>query len=295
MIVLTHIGQGLPEYLKICFKQIRYYNADIEIYFITNEINVKNYQHYWDENNIFSISSESFHNERIDRFSKVLNNEWSTFWTNSATRIFYLEEFLKKNDKSIIHFENDVLIYCNLKNILSKSEKIFNRLGLTQGGFDRFMTGMFFIKNYDSLKSMTDYWMSILESGKIQELVKKYKIDMVNEMSLFLIYNMEKGFDFLDTFPTIPNSKYYETFNSIFDPATYGQYVGGLPKVAGGLPSGYIDKNHYIGDFMLKNMGGWEIFFKNREPYLIFNDVEYKINNLHIHSKNLHLYESYTR
>lgn len=298
MIVLTHIGQGLPEYVNICLKQIRYFNNNIEIYFITNNDNIVNNKNYWNENKVITVSSESLHNERIDKFSRLLNNGWSTFWTNSATRILYLEEFLKTNNKPIIHFENDVLIYCDLKDVLDKSEKVFNRLGLTQGGFDRFMTGMFFIKDYESLNLLTNYWIEILENRKVDELYKKYNLDMINEMSLFLIYYMEKGCDYMDTFPSLPvgeKSKNLNYYNSIFDPATYGQYVGGTPIVAGGAPPGYIDKNHYVGNFMLENMGKWEFYFNEKKPYLIFEDKEYRINNLHIHSKNLHLYESYTR
>jgi hypothetical protein len=293
MIVLTHIGHGLPDYIETTLRQIREFNKETEIYFITNESNTK--QKFFNELNVNTVISEELETDKIKSFSKALNNGWSDFWTNSATRILFIEEFLKTKNKPTIHFENDVLIYCDLENVLNKCVETFEKLALTQGGFDRFMTGMFYIKDYESLKLMTDYWLDILSSNKVHELTKKYKIDMIHEMSLFLIYYMEQGENFLSTLPTLPNSKYYSNFNSIFDPATYGQYVGGTPKAAGGAPPGYIDKNHYIGNFMMENMGKWKVYFSDRKPYLMFNDKEYVINNLHIHSKNLHLYESYTR
>lgn len=293
MIILTHVGNNFPAYIETCLKQVRHFNPSIDVVFITNTKHIDLNINLWKNLKINPIQSELLKNDRMDYFENIFGNGWSEFWTKSATRIFYLEEFLKQNNTPILHFENDVMIYSNLSDILDKSNLIFSRLGLTQGGQDRFMTGMFFIKNYDALHLMTNYWINLLSNKSHAELCFKYGLDMIHEMSLFLIYHVDCGENYLGTYPTLPDHKNFTYFNSLFDPASYGQYLGGLPEAAGGLPPGFIDPKHTVGQFMIKNKETWELELKNNIPYFTVNNKKFKLNNLHVHSKKLELFKSY--
>lgn len=107
---------------------------------------------------------------------------------------------------------------------------------------------------------------------------------MVNEMTLMSVYfASHRGL-----LPTMPHSEYANKFNSIFDPASYGQFVGGTTN---GIP-GAKPKDHYIGQMLTDNPSFDIIWNNKRQPCLKYNDKEIRINNLHIHSKNLHLYIS---
>lgn len=292
MITLTHIGNNFPNYINICLQQIRRYNSSVPIFFITNLQHVNSNLGLWKQFNVVPINSDELKNDRMDYFERVLGNGWSEFWTKSATRILYLEEFIKINNQPILHFENDVLIYSDLLEILEKSKQAFPKMGLTKGGEDRFMTGMFFIKNYESLNDMTDHWIRMLSEKNKLEICMNYGLDMIHEMSLFLVYHVDKGEEYLGTYPTLPNHQLFPLFNSLFDPATYGQYIGGLPEAAGGAPPGFIDGKHIIGKYMNENKGKWEILFKNNIPYFVIEKDEFRLNNLHIHSKKLELFNS---
>jgi hypothetical protein len=120
--------------------------------------------------------------------------------------------------------------------------------------------------------------------------MSKFKVDMINEMSLLYIYSLHFNEKYLDFFPILPVGKYsknLEVFNSIFDPASYGQFVGGTPKAAGGALPGFLDNNHFIGNEMIKNRDKYAVIWDDDIPYLKYVNTLYRINNLHIHSKLL--------
>jgi hypothetical protein len=71
----------------------------------------------------------------------------------------------------------------------------------------------------------------------------------------------------------------YKLFNSIFDGAAIGQYLGGIysnPNLKG-----------YINDTTIFNVSKYNYIWEHNEPYMVFENKKIKINNLHIHSKNL--------
>jgi hypothetical protein len=71
----------------------------------------------------------------------------------------------------------------------------------------------------------------------------------------------------------------YETFNSIFDGAAIGQYLGGIhsdPNLKG-----------FINEKTVFNVAKYNYIWENDEPFMVYLDNKIKINNLHIHSKNL--------
>lgn len=290
MIVLTHIGNSIPEYVEACISQIRFFNSSIKIFFITNQNNHN--KDYFKKYDVNLINAEDLETQKIKLFSYLLGHHHSQFWTNTATRILYIEEFLKHESQPILHFENDVLIYNDPQTILKISEEIFSGIGLTKGGPDRFMTGMMFVRNKNNLQHLTNHWINLLQQKHPEEIKKTYQLDMINEMGLFLVYNQDYGSNYLDTYPILPvgeHSKYYDKFNCLFDPATYGQYVGGTPH---GDKPGFLSDTHIIGKFLLNSIN-WSFLFENKKPYIIYNNKKYLISNLHIHNKQLNLYKSY--
>jgi hypothetical protein len=116
---------------------------------------------------------------------------------------------------------------------------------------------------------------------------------MVNEMTLMRIYSKEypELMKFLPILPFGDYSENYDEFNSLFDPASYGQYVGGTMN---GVP-GAKPQDHYIGRLLEQHPDYtvvWKQEKQGRVPYFKYDGQEVKINNLHIHSKNLNLYVS---
>jgi hypothetical protein len=280
VIVLFHSGV-LPGYLKYTFSQIRIFNPDVVVYFITNKEHLKD--DVFKEYNIIPVNKDLYHSDKISSFERLYKKPG--FWTITATRLIYIENFIrKKNLTDVYHFENDVLLYYDLKELHDIFINLFKGLAITRGGTDKCMTGFMFIKNAGSISEMTDFFISLLSELGVNGIKNKYRMDMVNEMTLMSVYFASHG----GSLPTMPHSEYANQFNSIFDPASYGQFVGGTTN---GMP-GAKPKDHYIGQMLTENPSFDIIWNNKRQPCLKYNDNEIRINNLHIHSKNLHLYTS---
>ena len=75
----------------------------------------------------------------------------------------------------------------------------------------------------------------------------------------------------------------YEKVNSIFDAAAIGQYLGGVdPR---NIP---YDTTGFINEGCVFDPSNFKYKWINSEPFMVLeNGHEVKINNLHIHSKNL--------
>jgi len=77
----------------------------------------------------------------------------------------------------------------------------------------------------------------------------------------------------------------------LFDGAAIGQYLGGVDPRNQKSKPGFINESCVFNPsrFLFE----WIKDDKGREiPYAIFKDCKYRINNLHIHSKNLAKFKS---
>jgi len=288
MNILAHIGK-IPTHLKYCIEQYYKFN-DEKLTLLTNRNNLNKVE------NVDIVPIEEYYSDKITEFNSLYNYDSNNFWSVTATRLFYIENFMKKNDiDDVFHFENDVLIYENISDIKNKFVELYKNIAITTGGVDKSMTGFMFIKNYESLSLMTDFFIETLRKYGVVGTQRKYGMDMVNEMTLMKFYGVEKGEDYITNLPILPTgefSKHFESFDSLFDPASWGQFVGGTRNEGpGAKPS-----DHYIGQMLINNPEYnviWKVDGKNRKiPYFKFGDKEVRINNLHIHSKNLKKYMS---
>jgi hypothetical protein len=290
-LVMFHSGP-LPNYLEYTFKQIRIFNPEIKIYFITDDVHLAN--PLFINFGIEPVNKNQYYINKISKFKA--HYEHSHFWTISTIRFMYIEEFMRRRRLSDVYlFENDIMLYFSLQEHHDKFLSFYPNMAITTGGIDKSMTGFMFLKNCKAVASMTDFFVSSIKLGT-KWLVKKYKMDMVNEMTLMKAYSKEKGLRQLSNLPILPFgefSEHFNDFNSIFDPASWGQFVGGLVDkcVPGAKP-----KDHYIGQLLIANPEYTVIWkrdnYSRKIPYFKYKDQEVKINNLHIHSKELYKYMS---
>ena len=291
-IVMFHSGEHLPSYLNDCFRQLRLFNPDIPVYFLTDHRFL--ISPIFSAYNIRMLDKDLFHSDDIRRFEVFYGRGCHDFWTITSTRLIYIANFIEKyNLKDVCHFENDVLIYADL----SLYEKLFcdmyKNLAITIGGEDKAMTGFLFIKNPKALRQLANFFLELLNKHKIKDIRSMYGMDMVNEMTLIRAFSKEHP-ELIEALPTVPFgelSKGFQEFKSIFDPASWGQFVGGTTDGVPGAKPG----DHYIGRMLTQNPD-YTVVWKNEDkgkiPYFKYNGQEVMINNLHIHSKNLHLYVS---
>ena len=100
----------------------------------------------------------------------------------------------------------------------------------------------------------------------------------MNEMAaLNIAYKLNP--EYFNLLPILPN----ENSTILFDPASYGQFLGGVDKKI--FSKKYSTKNHYVGKFIQEKKLIPK--FDNTGPHVLFKQQRYELSNLHIHKKNL--------
>jgi hypothetical protein len=236
------------------------------------------FEYYKDLNNINLVNTQDIddtnHFETSNKLEPTFRNG---FWRYASKRIFYLYYYMKKyNKRNCFHIENDVMIYRNLTTLNINSDKII----ITLDNFERCIPGIMFISSSNILELIINNW-------------DHQSDDMVN---IGKAYNTHR--DLFDTFPIIKkNSLYYENniftdnfekYDSIFDAAAIGQYLGGIdPRNLPGDTTGFINThckiNYSVYSFYWKKSLENNIYL----PYVLIDNKLIAINNLHIHSKQL--------
>jgi hypothetical protein len=261
--VLVSLGPT-PPHLRSCLRQILSVDTTSKIYLITDQnIVIENV-------NIINKNDLS-----IPDIGNYLKYNPDPLWYTSLLRIFLLNTFIQNKKEPTIHFDNDVLVYYPSSVINNITE---NKVYITPHKKTEFTFGFSVIKNFSCFNDITKkiYSLILQGEGKVKEMLGE-----THEMRL-LGYCGHDLITPLPVHPTfIPNTQY------IFDPSSYGQFIDGTPN---GHSPGFIDSTQIVGGCLQKTPPN--IIFKNKKPLLVFNKKEYKIYNLHVHSKNLQKYEA---
>lgn len=291
--VYIHIGKKpIPNYFWQSVKQTRNF-YDGNIYAIVQEKELSKLEY-----GVIGVAAEELLNERCEEFSNLysfMNNKdmLGDFWFVTAQRLFFLENFMKRYDKkNIIHLEYDNILYEDLNiydNIFKEIYKDSVVVGLVSD--DSASAGLIYVDKHGDIEFLNNAVINILKNNN-----KKF----ITEMTM-LKFCLDNFPDKIKTYPTLPYGEKYSNniclFNSIFDPATWGQYVGGIntPFRGGHKPSGKesICLNHEIGKDLASEKCDvvWENNKFGKVPFVRYtNGEKWKLNNLHIHSKELHKY-----
>ena len=225
----------------------------------------------------------------LDDFSYDLNSQLDRnfrdgFWYLCSLRLFYLYSYIKQNNLiDVIHLENDVLTYVNFNYFNVRNNKVY----VTFDSETRVIPGIIYIPNYEAFKP----------------IIENYNFNL-NDMQNLAIVNE----NYIEPFPIFPildqsiinkyNKNFFE-FNSIFDTAAIGQYLGGIDRRNISLHFGPTDERNItqdtrgtINDTCVIKYNVYKfLWIKNDTlyiPHIIINDNLIRINNLHIHSKDLH-------
>jgi hypothetical protein len=288
--IFTHVNSDLPPYIQHNFQQLRYLNPQLDISIIChkNKLSQNSYKMLL-ESQIQLIPYEDLEkDELVQEFRKI---SWYKSWgipntkypsppdfvQGTTERLYAINAYLSKyNYEDIFHSENDVLSYIPIKDIYNICKKNFSKLSITKMGDQDHTFSFVYIP---TPKTIYDFCIYNLEKMKLgsDKLRQIYGMDMVHEMSISKIYEEETNN--LDFFPILTTDPTFSYFNSLFDPASYGQYLGGPNNH--GLGPGYAGSHHIVGREIIN--GRHIPYLTNSGPYV--NNV--KLNTLHIHSKQL--------
>lgn len=212
----------------------------------------------------------------------------------SLERFFLLFNLMLQNNlENMFFMELDNLIYDNPINWLNSFLK--SEISYMYDNYDRCSSGICFIKNTSILSEFCNYifkYVTDVGTGEfITEMAALYRFYKQEEVHKSKIQFLPVHW--LDT--KYPKETYdtFSDYNSIFDAASIGIFIGGL------------DPYHTDGNIVVGSKGHWSLIDytgysykweldneKRNIPYIYDGTKWLKINNLHIHSKNLKPYIS---
>jgi hypothetical protein len=301
MIVAYAFVGTLPSYSIDTVKQMRlFYSGDI--YFIVDDYSSPYIETLVNE---YSVKIVKYHDVVHHDFCNLINSVGWRFkilgdlkgreklFIYSFERFFLLYNLMnKENLQDIFFLELDNLVYDNPENWMNEFKKkdmayLFDNIG-------RCSTAIAYIKNTDILhKFMQTSFTYIIDNIRTDE--------WLNEMSaLFIFWENNKNLVQLlpthwntDIYPTQTYETYSNYNKTIFDALSIGIYLTGVhPFHSNGILTlgiksewGLIDYTKYIYEWKLDEKG-------RKIPYVLNGSEWIRINNLHVHSKNLSVHLS---
>jgi hypothetical protein len=275
----------LPEYYIQTFahNSQKFTNA----IFLSENDQIKKYRHLFPKNTKFiSVEDEIINTEEFKEVQSILDTQWTryrydTFWYVTFMRTIVLGILIKKlHLTNTIHIEADNLIYSDQPDIIFKITQPGDFAYSNEAPHASALALMAF-KDPESGSNIVKHHITLLKKGDqvLNPYVGHFYGHVTDMAFIDLIYRAQKNYKMLPCLPYGPFSENYSELQHVFDPISYGQYLGGTNFNS---PPGYAEERHYVGKEIINNK--IKVIF-NKKPFIVYNDKEIPIFNLHLHNK----------
>jgi hypothetical protein len=232
---------------------------------------------------------------RSDRLRRFRASERLTdlglggLWRYSAERLFVLEEAMRRSSLDrCLHIESDTLLYVDPASYEPwLAEHHADRVATCPLTDTEDTAAVLYVGSLRALERFNDALLELVALGP--ELIQRHGGDMANEMRMLHLLRTEHRV--AEALPTTPEAALAQGAGVVFDPASYGQAVDGIPG-APGVP--YAGEHHHIGREILA--GRWRVRWdaQCRQPSVErrSDGLELPLANLHVHSKRLERWTS---
>ncbi len=299
-LVLVHIGDQWPHYLKDCIKQARLVNPSSTLVFLANKCHsfrILPLQAIYKLTVIYieDLAPSPHYDQFVSKIVNLVDLQFrKKYWQYVFERFFILERYCQQfNPGSIYMIETDTMVYVPL-DIVKTTESLFSQ-GMALP-FDNLHQGypcFVFFRNTESVSKFARFMLHVLQT--------EYQSDM-RILALYWKQHPEEVFPY----PVLPSScntplrdrtsyvglnatKEQTAFLSnaqfpiLFDAIAFGQALGGIdPRNSNGAPTfGYVNESALY--TVHETQFRW-IQVANRW-FPIVNNLP--LVNLHIHSKAL--------
>jgi hypothetical protein len=286
---------SLPHYSIDTIHQARlFFKGDI--YFIVSDINS---DYVTILKNVYNVHIIEYTDVISTEFNEIINKFYDKFYIvekldgREKLFIYTFERFFvlynlieQKKLSNVLFIELDNLIYDNpeiWEEQLNKKECAY-----MFDNYERCISGICYIKDKDILYKINKEFMEfITKSNKfLSEMTSLWDFMIKNKNSVQILPTIWPNDDIL--YIAYDNYNYYN--NSIFDAAALGIYLGGMdPYHTNGIIEKGLKWKYSLIDYTQYNYK-WELDNQGRNIPYVFNtqnNMWIKINNLHVHSKQL--------
>lgn len=291
-IVFVEINR-LPRYAIENIVRLRQLFPMIDLVLLTDSATFHSYPRVQEYCQIFLISAEL--DQRLINLSRYQNSR-DSFWIYTTQRLFVLCEYHAKNPtSSILHVESDVILMPNFPfdKLLSIKTLLWGNYNLTHD-----VASLVYLPDIDStnllLESMKTH-LKIDSSHSDMTLLRTVAEDLGANHGYFPSLPIENSvlINSRNSWPREYIDKQYELFDifgGIFDHQIIGMYLDGLdPHLTYGLRETLFDATIVSGESLIDPS---DISFSvNDNIELIEKDFAYPLYSIHLHSKNLELFD----
>lgn len=305
-VVFIHLGSHIPFYLGDATHQARLFNDEsVRIIVVAEQcaIDECNDSRFAEDHVEFIACEKLIKSETHKLFaqrSSLDRNSREGFWFKATERFFYLEELMRQYDlHDVVHMEYDNMLYADVNELLP-TLRYYKNIAATFDAEDRCIAGLIYISNPQSLNPLISFLADMASRGvfEMQAIAlfkRSHDADVIDHLPIV----MQEYIDQYGLRSTIGQTtsapenymRYIDEFNSIFDAAAWGQFLGGIDPRNGPSVPGFINETCLFNPSKIECK--WEFDAQRRKaPYAYMGSRRYRINNLHIHSKNLKAFAS---
>jgi hypothetical protein len=266
-VVLVHLGSPLPEHARTCIRQAIAVSGEPPVV-------------------VGPAAARKLRSESRTRFRQVESLSGmglKRFWRYACERFFVLEAAMRAmNLERCIHIECDVLLYASPASYAEWLTDTYGAGLATCPLTDLEDTAAaMYVGSQAALGAFNTELLDLvaLEPG---EFVAVHGGEMAHEMRMMNLLRTRSGL--AASLPTTVGSARDLGSAHIFDPASYGQYVDGIPAEPG---VAYAGDHHVVGRELLS--GNYRVRWdaSQRLPIVAGDGCEYPLATLHVHSKRL--------
>jgi hypothetical protein len=268
-VVLIHLGGRAPRHLRTCALQAEAVSRRAPIV-------------------IGPVSGARLRGERLTRFRSVerlSDMGLAGFWRYSAERLFVLEEAMAAAGiDRCLHIESDNLLYVDPASYEQWLADTYGAdIAVCPLTADEDTAAVMYVGSRRALGAFNEGLLELVALGP-ERLIEAHGGGMANEMRMLQLLRTERGL--AAALPTTVADAVDAGGGIVFDPASYGQCVDGIPG-APGVP--YMGDHHPIGRELLS--GNYRVVWdaQQRVPSVesASDATALPLPNLHIHSKRL--------
>ncbi len=285
-LAIVYLGKNIPTYI---FRNLKYLKSTFPketIHFISdNEAALQEASR---------IGVENFKASRFEENSRKLESQLShpmgfrdQFWLHTTSRFFAILEFSHFLNAPFIQIEADVFLFKSFP--FSKFEQIKEIAFPLETSYTG-AASIFYVPNSNEIAEFVTFILEMTNLNSLETdmtLLGKYWAKFPEKVSILPSMTNTRHLSKVEDAQSA-SMKNLDFFQGVFDPLTYGMHLlGEDPMNSRGLVRyGKKPASHLISNMKLK--------FELRDDslFLIQDETSYEIFCLHVHSKNLRMFES---
>ena len=284
-IVYVYLGEHMPRYAIENIKMFSDRFSKYETWFLSNNLgslekfrgtNVKTWQC---KNPMLTV-------EELIEFSNVDRNFRGGFWLLAIARFYAIEEFVKSTaSESILQIESDVLVFDSFP--FENFHKVEKQIAFPLVNDEFAIPSIVYFREYESILNLIQFMRGQLQSGENvtdMSILREYSKSYSNRVEILPTNFPDKyGYQKWVTRSLIKElSQNIESYNGLFDAATWGQYLGGEdPRNTLGIRRVFhVLRHHAVNPQRFK----WS--YDGKYLYVAINNNKLPLFCLHIHSKD---------